>query len=127
MRRTGVTPDGLRGGCRSAWGVVTERPAWSGTALLAVAFFFFFLFGPLPAIVGASDVGFVILVYTPRKFGRIEHDRRRESARRSCRCSMGYTAAGGAMTDLAVGRLFGVPRVLAVPALHGIAWLYRRQ
>jgi len=91
-----------------------------GTALLA------WQFGPLPAIVGASTWGLYVLVYTPMKI-RTYWNTTVGAIAGALPVFMGYTAAGGAMTDLAGWTLFGVLACWQYPHFMAIAWLYRRQ
>ncbi|MCM2369766.1 protoheme IX farnesyltransferase [Aporhodopirellula aestuarii] len=91
-----------------------------GTGLLA------WEFGALPAVVGAATWALYVLVYTPMKT-RTAWNTTVGAIAGALPVFMGYTAAGGQLTDLSGWMLFGVLACWQYPHFMAIAWLYRRQ
>ncbi len=91
-----------------------------GTALLT------WQFGAAPALVGLATWAIYVLVYTPMKT-RTSWNTTVGAIAGALPVFMGYTAAGGQMTDLAGWMLFGVLACWQYPHFMAIAWLCRRQ
>ncbi|TWT73885.1 protoheme IX farnesyltransferase [Allorhodopirellula solitaria] len=91
-----------------------------GTVVLA------WQFGPAPALVGLATWGVYVLVYTPMKT-RTAWNTTVGAIAGALPVFMGYTAAGGQMTDLAGWMLFGVLACWQYPHFMAIAWLCRHQ
>lgn len=91
-----------------------------GTALLT------WQFGAVPALVGLTTWAIYVLVYTPMKT-RTSWNTTVGAIAGALPIFMGYTAAGGQMTDLTGWMLFGVLACWQYPHFMAIAWLCRRQ
>lgn len=91
-----------------------------GTALLA------WQFGAAPAWVGVATWIVYVLMYTPMKT-RTAWNTTVGAIAGAMPVFMGYTAAGGQMTDLAGWMLFGVLACWQYPHFMAIAWLCRQQ
>ncbi|TWU10956.1 Protoheme IX farnesyltransferase 1 [Allorhodopirellula heiligendammensis] len=91
-----------------------------GTALLA------WQFGAAPAWVGVATWVVYVLIYTPMKT-RTAWNTTVGAIAGAMPVFMGYTAAGGLMTDLAGWMLFGVLVCWQYPHFMAIAWLCRQQ
>ncbi len=91
-----------------------------GSALLA------WQFGRVPALVGVATWFVYVLVYTPMKT-RTAWNTTVGAIAGAMPVFMGYTAAGGQMTDLAGWMLFGVLACWQYPHFMAIAWLCRQQ
>ncbi|MFG0255629.1 MAG: protoheme IX farnesyltransferase [Rhodopirellula sp. JB053] len=91
-----------------------------GTALLA------WQFGVMPAAVGVATWAMYVLIYTPMKT-RTAWNTTVGAVAGALPVFMGYTAAGGQLTDLPGLMFFGVLACCQYPHFMAIAWLYRRQ
>ncbi|TWT95539.1 protoheme IX farnesyltransferase [Neorhodopirellula pilleata] len=120
MPRTAARP--IASGRMALWmGVAfTATTGLIGTALLVGAF------GATPALFGGATWVLYVLVYTPMKT-RTAWNTTVGAIAGALPVFIGYTAAGGTMSDLAGWMLFGVLAAWQYPHFMAIAWLYRRQ
>lgn len=83
-------------------------------------------FGAAPALVGVATWVVYVLMYTPMKT-RTSWNTTMGAISGALPVFMGYTAAGGQMTELAGWMLFGVLACWQYPHFMAIAWLCRQQ
>ncbi|MEM6980480.1 MAG: protoheme IX farnesyltransferase [Planctomycetota bacterium] len=98
----------------------------SGWVLLVGSWMLYFQFGPLPAWTGLATWGLYVLIYTPMKT-RTAWNTTVGAVAGAMPVFIGYTAAGGSLTDLSGWMLFGLLAFWQYPHFMAIAWLYRKQ
>lgn len=100
--------------------IYTLLLAVAGTALLHV------MFGPIPALVGASTWLIYVLIYTPMKT-RSAWNTTVGAVAGALPVLIGYTATGGSLANWTGWLLVGVLVAWQYPHFMAIAWMYRRQ
>ncbi|TWU45912.1 Protoheme IX farnesyltransferase [Novipirellula aureliae] len=92
----------------------------AGTAILQ------WKFGIVPAATGLATWLLYVVVYTPMKT-RTSFNTTVGAVAGALPVMMGYTAAGGSLTEWTGWLLFGILAAWQYPHFMAIAWLYRRQ
>ncbi|MEM1228660.1 MAG: protoheme IX farnesyltransferase [Planctomycetota bacterium] len=98
----------------------------TGWALLMGLWILQLRFGVAPALVGLATWLLYVLVYTPMKT-RTAWNTTVGAIAGAMPVFIGYTAAGGSLSELAGWMLFGLLAFWQYPHFMAIAWLYRRQ
>ncbi len=109
-------------------GRMTAPVASGFSAALGVigTFYLAGFFGPAPAVIGLLTWVLYVPIYTPMKV-RSAWNTTVGAISGALPIMIGYTAAGGALTDVRGWLLVGVLVAWQYPHFMAIAWLYRRQ